>query len=182
MDNLSALSAVIQMVLLSLPYTLQSPTGTRHSIHLTHRSCNWAGATATAFILYECWVRGHSAQRMERCGCLIKLRLLRAELHSNQTQNNKTFCLLNVFNIVMFYSKNIWLVAKTLIHQRLVLIVIDFAFIHWKWKKIMMKKTDWMNVWLKYNQMTWSATFELVSLRLRLGVRSGCGCKGSVLK
>lgn len=33
--KISALSAVIQMVLVSLPYTLHSPTGTRHSIHLT---------------------------------------------------------------------------------------------------------------------------------------------------
>lgn len=151
MDNLSVLSAVIQMVLLSLPYALQSPTGTRHNIHPTRRSCSWAGATATAFVLYGWWVRGHSAQRTERCGCWIELRLLRAELHSNQTQKNKTFCLLNVFDIFVFYSKNIWLVAKTLIHQRLVLIVIDFAFIYWKWKRITMKKTDWISARLEYN-------------------------------
>ena len=35
---MDALSAVIQMVLLSLPYTLHSPTGTRHSIHPTPRT------------------------------------------------------------------------------------------------------------------------------------------------
>lgn len=45
-----------------------------------------------------------------RCGCWIGLRLLGGELHSNQTLNYKPFCSLNVFN--MFYSENIWLVAK----------------------------------------------------------------------
>lgn len=75
----------------SLPYTLHSPSGTRHSIHQTHCSCTRAGATVPS------------------CGCRVdpqvwlfdRLRIPTAGLHSNQTQTHKSLCLLNVFNIFL---------------------------------------------------------------------------------
>lgn len=113
---MDALSAVIQMVLLSLPYILHSPTGTRHIIHLTPRSCTRARVTPTLLFLWAVTLDEGLKHPENWKVCVIR----RAQAAENftQTQDSKPFCLLNVLNVLMWYSKNLWPVAKIQIHQR----------------------------------------------------------------
>ena len=84
-----ALSAVIQMVLLSLPYTLHCPPG-RDAPHYSSDKPPPVAAPEQerhAQLSDSCGRPPRKSARVaERCGCLIALRPPPAELHTNQTR------------------------------------------------------------------------------------------------